>query len=89
MACTLSELMSTLQEIQDAHHVAEVAFTGDTTIDFLESESAESALQAKLLIVELTYLDNTSSPEQAKVIRGQERPKPLALSGNARLQFFF
>ena len=49
--------------------MAEVAFTGDTTIDFLDSESSESALQAKLLILELTYLDDILSPEQAKVVR--------------------
>ena len=47
--------------------MAEVAFTGDTTVEFLDSEDAEAALTAKLLIMELTYLDDTATPEQAKV----------------------
>ena len=56
-----------LQEIQDLHVVSEVAFTGDTTIDFLESDSAELALNAKLLIIELTYLEDSFTTKQAQV----------------------
>jgi hypothetical protein len=63
------------QEIQDTHTVAEVAFTGDTTIDFLNgtSPSTQLALTAKLLIMELTFLDDTVSVEKARV----NLPPPL------------
>ena len=63
----IDSILSVLQEIQDTHCVAEIAFTGDTTLEFLDGENAEAALTAKLLIMELTYLDDTSTPEQAKV----------------------
>jgi len=58
-----------LQEIQETQTVAEVAFTGDTTIDFLKgtSPSTQLALTAKLLIMELTFLDDTVTVEKARV----------------------
>jgi len=58
-----------MQEIQDTLTVAEVAFTGDTTIEFLRGGDAsmQLALTAKLLIMELTFLDDTVTVEKARV----------------------
>lgn len=63
----LCNMQNWVQEIQDVHVVPEVAFTGDTTIEFLECDGADSALSAKLLIMELTYLEDTFTPEEAQV----------------------
>jgi len=56
------------EEIQDTLTVAEVAFTGDTTIEFLRGGDAsmQLALTAKLLIMELTFLDDTVTVEKAR-----------------------
>ena len=45
----------------------EVAFTGDTTVDFITDPANEEVLRAKLLIMECTFLDDEMSPEDAKV----------------------
>ena len=59
-----------MQEIQDSQTVAEVAFTGDTTIDFLRgtSDATRLALSARLLIMELTFLDDSVTVEKARVL---------------------
>ena len=61
--------MPGVQEIQDTQTVAEVAFTGDTTIDFLKGtgEATQLALSARLLIMELTFLDDSVTVEKARV----------------------
>ena len=56
-----------LQIISDAQQIPEVAFTGDTTIAFLDLPGADLALKAKLLIMELTYLHDIVTPDGAKV----------------------
>ena len=56
-----------LQEIQETHTFAEVAFTGDTTADFITAPGAELVLSARLLIMELTFLDDTVTVEKAQV----------------------
>ena len=56
-----------LQEIQETHTVAEVAFTGDTTAEFITASGAELVLSARLLIMELTFLDDNVSVEKAQV----------------------
>ena len=45
----------------------EIAFTGDTTVDFITDPANEEVLRAKLLIMECTFLDDEMSPEDAKV----------------------
>jgi ribonuclease BN (tRNA processing enzyme) len=45
--------------------VPEVAFTGDTTSDFITNKANQDALNAKLLIMESTFLDNYMSVEKA------------------------
>jgi len=51
-------------EIEEESIEAIVAFTGDTTIDVVES--TEVVRQARLLIMEATFLDERVSPEQAR-----------------------
>ena len=57
---------SPLQEVTEAHEAAEVAFTGDTTIDWVREPSAAAALRAKLLIMEVTFVDDAVSPAAAQ-----------------------
>ena len=45
----------------------EIAFTGDTTVDFITDPANEEVFPAKLLIMECTFLDDEMSPEDAKV----------------------
>ena len=59
--CVLS-----LQEVTEAKEAAEVAFTGDTTIDWIHEPSAAAALRAKLLIMEVTFVDDGVSPAAAR-----------------------
>lgn len=44
----------------------EIAFTGDTTVDFITDPANEEVFRAKLLIMECTFLDDEMSPEDAK-----------------------
>ncbi|KAH9622889.1 hypothetical protein KSS87_006909 [Heliosperma pusillum] len=53
-------------EITDMILSPEVAFTGDTTSDFLLEPRNADALRAKLLITEATFLDDGFSIEQAR-----------------------
>lgn len=46
--------------------IVEVAFTGDTCIDFLHVEANSAVFTAKLLIMELTFLDDAVSREGAR-----------------------
>lgn len=46
--------------------VVEVAFTGDTCIDFVDIEANAPVFTAKLLVMELTFLDDAVSREGAK-----------------------
>lgn len=43
-----------------------VAFTGDTTIDWLWSGQCSDALRAKILVTECTFLDDSVPPERAR-----------------------
>ncbi len=46
--------------------VPEIAFTGDTTAEFLDSDSPliEDVLRARLLIMEMTFLDDSHTIEE-------------------------
>lgn len=46
--------------------VPEVAFTGDTTPDFILDDANIDALQAKLLIMETTFLDDAVTIQHAR-----------------------
>ncbi|CAD7702317.1 unnamed protein product [Ostreobium quekettii] len=52
-------------QIADTVEIAEVAFTGDTTADFLSLSTSADALKAKLLIMEMTYVDDSVTVEKA------------------------
>lgn len=45
---------------------AEVAFTGDTTIDFVRSPENKAVLDARLLVMECTFLDDAVDQAGAK-----------------------
>lgn len=47
-----------VQEVTDTIETPEVAFTGDTTSDFIREPSAAAALRARLLIMEVTFVDD-------------------------------
>lgn len=47
--------------------VAEFAFTGDTTRDFMNDPANDPVFSARVLVMELTFLDDKISPEQARV----------------------
>ncbi|KAH9563787.1 hypothetical protein CY35_05G143300 [Sphagnum magellanicum] len=51
--------------ITETIKVPEVAFTGDTTSNFITNKANQDALDAKLLIMESTFLDNYMSVEKA------------------------
>ncbi|KAJ4826251.1 tRNA 3' processing endoribonuclease, partial [Turnera subulata] len=53
-------------EITDTKTVPEVAFTGDTMSDFIIDETNADALEAKILVLESTYVDDTVPVEQAR-----------------------
>lgn len=56
-----------MQEITHRTVVPELAFTGDTTVDFITDPANEEVFHARLLIMECTFLDDEMSPEDAKV----------------------
>ena len=56
----------------DVLEIPEVAFTGDTTIEWVREPSAAAALQARLLILEVTFVGDDVTPAAA-----QERQVPL------------
>jgi ribonuclease Z len=53
-------------EIVNVFKIPEVAFTGDTTADFIVDESNKDALEAKLLIMEATFVDEAMSVDHAR-----------------------
>ena len=55
-----------LQEVTEALETPEVAFTGDTTFDWICEPSAADALQARLLILEVTFVDGAVSVAGAR-----------------------
>lgn len=57
--------------------VPEVAFTGDTTIDFVKDPANHAALNAKLLIMECTFMDDAVDQDGAKA-RGHMHVRDLA-----------
>lgn len=56
-----------LQDITVRTVAPEVAFTGDTTSDFITDTANAEVLKAKLLIMECTFLDDEMSVEGARV----------------------
>jgi ribonuclease Z len=57
--------------------VPEVAFTGDTTIEFVKDPANSPVLRAKLLIMECTFLDDTVDQDGARS-RGHMHVRDLA-----------
>ena len=55
------------QEVTQLVEVPEVAFTGDTSSGFLSHPGSRDALRARLLIMELTFLDDDVTIEHAQV----------------------
>ena len=47
--------------------VPELAFTGDTTAEFITDPANEEVFKARLLIMECSFLDDAMPPENAKV----------------------
>ena len=55
------------QEVTQLVEMPEVAFTGDTSSGFLTQPGSADALRARLLIMELTFLDDEVTIEHAQV----------------------
>ncbi|KAF8097614.1 hypothetical protein N665_0285s0045 [Sinapis alba] len=53
-------------EITNSITTPEVAFTGDTTADFVVDENNVDALKARVLVMESTFLDDSVSVEHAR-----------------------
>ncbi|XP_047332338.1 tRNase Z TRZ1 [Impatiens glandulifera] len=53
-------------EITNTTEEPEIAFTGDTTSDFIVDDSNNDVLKAKILIMESTYVSNIESVENAR-----------------------
>lgn len=62
----IKELKMSGVQITDTLRVPEVAFTGDTTPDFILDDANIDALQAKLLIMETTFLDDAVTIQHAR-----------------------
>eukprot|EP00238_Polyblepharides_amylifera_P001309 CAMPEP_0196571678 /NCGR_PEP_ID=MMETSP1081-20130531/1824_1 /TAXON_ID=36882 /ORGANISM="Pyramimonas amylifera, Strain CCMP720" /LENGTH=299 /DNA_ID=CAMNT_0041888711 /DNA_START=193 /DNA_END=1088 /DNA_ORIENTATION=+ len=62
----IKQLRESGVEICDVEEVAEVAFTGDTTADWMLDTGNRQALSAKLLIMEVTFLDDSRNSEDAR-----------------------
>jgi ribonuclease Z len=60
-----------VQEVTVPVEVPELAFTGDTSSEFITAAGSEDALRARLLIMELTFLDDDVTVERAQVPLGQ------------------
>ncbi|KAF9613490.1 hypothetical protein IFM89_008337 [Coptis chinensis] len=52
--------------ITDTVTVSEIAFTGDTTFNFIVDPNNADVLRAKILIVESTFVDNAKTVEHAR-----------------------
>eukprot|EP00270_Netrium_digitus_P018267 TRINITY_DN6918_c0_g1_i3.p1 TRINITY_DN6918_c0_g1~~TRINITY_DN6918_c0_g1_i3.p1 ORF type:complete len:193 (-),score=47.59 TRINITY_DN6918_c0_g1_i3:211-720(-) len=53
-------------QVTDQLDVPEVAFTGDTTPQFILDPDNEDVLRARLLIMEVTFIDDSVTPEHAQ-----------------------
>lgn len=62
----IEKLKKSGAQITDTILYPEVAFTGDTTSDFMLDPHNADALRAKILITEATFLDEEFSIEHAK-----------------------
>jgi ribonuclease Z len=62
----IKELKLSGVQITDTIRVPEVAFTGDTTPDFILDKANKDVLEAKLLIMEATFLDGSVTIEHAR-----------------------
>ncbi|MED6115162.1 hypothetical protein PIB30_087555 [Stylosanthes scabra] len=62
----IEELMKSGVKINDTIISPEIAFTGDTTTDFMLDPDNEDALRAKVLITEATFLDESHSVDHAR-----------------------
>ena len=56
-----------MQAVTEQVETCELAFTGDTGPEFITAEGSTDALRARLLIMEMTFLDNKVTPESAHV----------------------
>ena len=54
------------EQVTDKVEVPEVAFTGDTTGDWIDDPANADALRAKLLIMECTFIDDAVSKQDAE-----------------------
>ncbi len=55
------------QAVTELVETCELAFTGDTGPEFITAAGSEDALRARLLIMELSFIDDRVSPESAHV----------------------
>uniref|UniRef100_A0ACD5TTP0 Uncharacterized protein n=1 Tax=Avena sativa TaxID=4498 RepID=A0ACD5TTP0_AVESA len=62
----IKRLRSSGVEVTDTVSTPEIAFTGDTTSDFILDPNNSDVLAAKILVVETTFLDNSISVEHAR-----------------------
>lgn len=65
--CTTYTVLHHVQDITHRVVVPELAFTGDTTADFITDPANEEVFKARLLIMECSFLDGAMPPENAKV----------------------
>ena len=69
----ISQLTRLLPPGNFCRQVPEFAFTGDTTGEFIHNPENADVLAARVLVMELTFLDDNVSVEQARV-RWHNRP---------------
>ncbi|KAG2433049.1 hypothetical protein HXX76_008776 [Chlamydomonas incerta] len=65
----IKELRLSGVDVSETHQVPEIAFTGDTTSAFLDAETnptLEDALKAKVLCIEMTFLGDDVTVEEAR-----------------------
>jgi len=62
----IKELRMAGTEVCTLQQVPEIAFTGDTTADWITHPDNADVLKAKVLIMEVTFLDDTRTPEDAR-----------------------
>lgn len=62
----IKELKSKGVKITDTVRDPEIAFTGDTTSDFIVDETNGDVLRAKILVMESTYVGNAMTVEDAR-----------------------
>eukprot|EP00240_Pyramimonas_obovata_P006482 CAMPEP_0118940350 /NCGR_PEP_ID=MMETSP1169-20130426/31272_1 /TAXON_ID=36882 /ORGANISM="Pyramimonas obovata, Strain CCMP722" /LENGTH=314 /DNA_ID=CAMNT_0006884821 /DNA_START=369 /DNA_END=1310 /DNA_ORIENTATION=+ len=62
----IKELREAGTEVCNLEQVPEVAFTGDTTASWITDPANKDVLRAKLLIMEVTFLDDNRTAEDAR-----------------------